>query len=69
MKNVKGFDNLTADEQDLLIMVNQKHKAGVGTEYKDGYTPVEVAPPKKGILKVRFKNGAWLHYTVFGEWY
>lgn len=70
MENVKGFKRLTADEQELLIMVNRKHKSGVGVEYKDGYTPVEVTPlPFRLGVRVRFKNGIWLHYGTDGSWY
>lgn len=68
MENVKGFNNLSKDQQELLIAVNQRHKAGVGTDYKDGFTPVEVVPAGRN-LKVIFKNGERLFYTPAGSWY
>lgn len=42
MDNVKGFENLTKEQQGLLIAINTRHKAGVGTDEKDGFTPVKV---------------------------
>lgn len=68
MDNVKGFENLTKDQQDLLIAINARHKAGVGTEYKDGFTPVEVAAAGRN-LRVIFKSGERLYYTPKGDWY
>lgn len=68
MKEIKGFKSLTADQQALLIHTNTKHKAGVGMDYKDGWTPTSVKPLGKN-LKVTFKNGEWLHYTPDGSWY
>lgn len=68
MKNVKGFNKLTPKQQELLIKANKRHKAGVGTDYKDGWTPVSVKPLGRN-LKVVFKNGEWLHYTPEGSWY
>lgn len=71
MENVKGFKNLTPEQQNLLIATNTKHKAGVGTEYKDGLTPVKVVPmsPVRNKIKVWFKNGSWLYYLPDGSWY
>lgn len=68
MDNVKGFENLTKGQQDLLVAINTRHKAGVGTDYKDGYTPVKVVPDY-GRLRVWFKNGNWLYYAKDGSWY
>lgn len=67
MKDVKGFNKLTKEQQDILIRTNIKHKAGVGSDYKDGWTPVKVSPLGEN-LKVVFKNGDWLHYTPEGTW-
>lgn len=73
MDNVKGFENLTPYQQELLIAINQRHKAGVGMDEKDGYTPVKVYPiamsPTKDKIKVWFKNGSWLYYLPDGSWY
>lgn len=73
MDKVKGFENLTPYQQELLIAINARHKAGVGTDYKDGFTPVRVeAKPSlknKMRLKVWFKNGIWLNYSEDGSWY
>lgn len=68
MKGAKGFNKLTKEQQELLIKTNARHKAGVGTDYKDGWTPVSVKAIGEN-LKVVFKNGEWLHYTPSGEWY
>ena len=68
MDNIKGYDKLTAQQQRLLVNTNKRHKAGVGTDYKDGWTPVKVTPLGEN-LKVVFKNGEWLHYTPNGSWY
>lgn len=71
MDKVKGFKNLTKGQQDILITTNARHVAGVGTDEKDGYTPVEVAPmsPVRNKIKVWFKNGEWLYYLPDGSWY
>lgn len=68
MENIKGFNKLTLEQQTLLIELNKRHKAGVGTDYKDGWTPISVEPLGRN-LKVRFKNGDWLHYTPEFTWY
>ncbi|MCF6464167.1 hypothetical protein [Clostridium sp. Cult1] len=68
MENVNGFKKLTVAQQQLLIMTNAKHKAGVGTDYKEDWTPVSVKPLGRN-LKVTFKNGEWLHYAPDGTWY
>lgn len=68
MEKVKGFNKLTLEQQELLRITNERHKAGVGTDYKDGWTPVKVSPLGKN-LKVVFKNREWLHYTPTGSWY
>lgn len=67
MENVKGFNKLTKEQQELLIRTNARHKAGVGLDYKDGWTPTKVSPLGKN-LKVVFKNGDWLHYYTNGTW-
>lgn len=66
--NIKGFSKLTPEQKELLIKTNARHKAVVGDDYKDGWTPVSVKPLGKN-LKVVFKNGEWLHYTTSGDWY
>lgn len=65
---VRGFSKLTAEQQQLLIRTNARHKAGVGTDYKEGWTPISVKPLGHN-LKVTFKNGEWLHYASNGTWY
>ena len=68
MESIMGFKSLTKKQQKLLIDVNTKHKAGVGVDEKDGFTPVKVVPDHSR-LRVWFKNGLWLYYTEKGEWY
>lgn len=65
---IKGFNKLTPGQQELLIRTNKRHKAGVGIDYKDGWTPISVEPIGRN-LKVVFKNGEWLHYTQNGDWF
>ena len=65
--NIKGYDKLTVDQQQLLINTNKRQKAGVGTDYKDDWTPTEVSVLGEN-LKVVFKNGEWLHYYQNGSW-
>lgn len=65
---IRGFNKLTAKQQAILMNTNKKHKASVGADYKDGWTPVSVKPLGRN-LKVTFKNGEWLHYTPEGTWY
>lgn len=68
MENIKGFNKLTASQKRGLIQINEKHKAIVGNDYKDGYTPISVKAAGRN-LEVRFKNGEWLNYTPEGTWY
>lgn len=67
IQNIKGFNKLSKEQQEQLIRMNERHKAGVGNDYKEGWTPISV----KGAgstLKVTFKNGEWLHYYANGTW-
>lgn len=68
VKKVKGFNKLTPEQQKGFIWINEKHKAAVGADYKDEWTPISVKPLGRN-LKVMFKNGEWLHYTPEGTWY
>ena len=68
MKNVRGFSRLTQEQQELLIRTNKRHKDVAGTDYKEGWTPINVKPIGRN-LKVVFKNGEWLNYTPDGNWY
>ena len=49
MSEIRGFNRLTPEQQQLLIRTNARHKAGVGTDYKDGWTPVSVQPLGKNL--------------------
>lgn len=68
IEKIRGFHKLTPEQQRLLLETNARHKAGVGSDYKDGWTPISVEPLGKN-LKVVFKNGKWLHYAPNGDWY
>lgn len=72
--NVKGFNELTKEQQKLFISTYKRHNSLVGTDYKAGWQPIKVAwvkekPSKYSYLKVDFKNGQWLHYTQKCDWY
>lgn len=72
--NVKGFDNLSKEQQNLFIETYKIHNSIVGSDYKEGWAPIKVAwvkekPSKYSYLKVDFKNGQWLHYTQKKEWH
>lgn len=71
---VKGFDNLTKEQQSLFIDTYKRHNSIVGSKYKESWQPIKVAwvkekPSQYSYLKVDFKNGQWLHYTQRGDWY
>lgn len=73
-KKVKGFNELTLEQQKLFIETYKFHNSIVGTDYKEGWVPVKVkwiekSPSRYSYLRVEFKNGDWLHYTQKKEWY
>lgn len=68
LEKVKGFKKLTKSHQDIFIATYARHQKGIGHEYKDDYTPIEVQPLGNNV-KVIFKNGIWLHYTPKHDWY
>ena len=63
---ITGFNQLSEKAKELLIETNKRHRAGVGTNYKDKYIPVKVEEHNKK-LKVYFKD-TWLHYYPNGTW-
>ncbi|HHY71395.1 MAG TPA: hypothetical protein GX519_07115 [Thermoanaerobacterales bacterium] len=71
---VKGFNKLAKAQRKLFTDTYKKHNSLVGSDYKEGWSPVKVEwvkenPSKYSYLRVEFKNGNWLHYTQKGEWY
>ncbi len=72
---VKGFNELTPEQQKLFISTYRLHNSCQGTDYKKEWAPVSVKwirdkeKPQYSYLKVIFKNGKWLHYTRRGDWY
>ena len=66
---IKGFSSLSQKQRGIFLQVNKKHLEGLGEELKKGFTPIQVSPTRKGEIIVNFKNGTWLAYNEFGEWY
>ncbi len=68
---VKGFNNLTQEQQELFKSTYRVHNSVHGIDYKEEWIPVSVKwiEGKPSYLKVVFRNRDWLHYTLNGTWY
>lgn len=66
LEKIKGFRNLTKEQQKLFVSTYTEHLASI--ENKESWQAVSVTW-EGSYLKVTFKNGEWLHYTKSGEWY
>ena len=71
---VKGFNKLTAEQQELFKSTYRVHNSVHGLDYKDEWIPISVKwivenPTKYSYLKVVFQNGEWLYYTQNRTWY
>lgn len=65
---VKGFEKLTPEQQELFKNTYRVHNSVHGSDYKEDWIPVPVKR-ENSYLKVVFRNGEWLHYTGKGTWY
>lgn len=66
LKNVKGYKRLTKGQQELLERVYEKHMREVEDESK---WEIKSVIWERSYLRVSFKNGEWLHYSINGNWY
>jgi len=65
---IKGILELSVDQEMHMFRVNDRHKACVGTDYKDGLTITEVCLDENQTVCVRVKNSEWYHYYSDGSW-
>lgn len=72
---VKGFTELTEEQQKLFIETYKVHNSVQGSDCKEAWTPISVKWVTNKIddrfsrLEVTFKNGEWLYYTKKHEWF
>jgi hypothetical protein len=70
---VKGYVNLTADQQQLLERVYARHMAAMGTEMRSRYPVDQIKEVKwdkvDRTVNIYFQNGDWWHYNKQGNWY
>ncbi len=70
---ITGFKKLASWQQKLFRDIHKLHNSMIGSNKED--YPVSVKwikdkkEPRHSYLKVVFKNGEWLHYTLQGNWY
>lgn len=67
-EEVRGFNNLTKEQQDTFRNTYKLHNSVQGNDYKEEWIPISVESIENH-LKVVFRNGIWLHYTQRGDWY
>jgi len=65
---IDGILELTVEQEEHMKRTNERHRACVGTDYKDGLTITEVWLDEKQTVCVRVKNGEWYHYYSDGSW-
>lgn len=66
------MDNLHPNMKRLLLKVNAKHTAAMGTEEKEKHALTNIVKVivdlEERCLKVYYKH-EWYHYTPEGTWY
>lgn len=65
---IKGFENLTSEQQAHVLKVNAHHITCSGTDDKEGRKLKEVWVNEREITCVRCKNEEWYHYSPNGTW-
>ena len=66
---IKGIENLTQEQKELMFRVNKLHTDCVGSDYKSGMEIVETWLNENGTVCVRLKNKEWYHYLPEGTWF
>lgn len=66
---IKGIENLTQEQKDLMFRVNKLHTDCVGSYYKSGMEIVEVWLNENNTVCVKLKNKEWYHYLSEGTWF
>ena len=66
---IKGIEELTEEQKDLMKKTNELHTKIVGMDYKEGMEIIETWLDKNNTVCVRLKNKEWYHYTKDGTWY
>ncbi len=66
---IKGIENLSGEQKELMKKINESHTEMVGRDYKAEMRITETWVNKKGVVCVRLKNGDWYHYLNDGTWY
>ena len=66
---IKGIEELTEEQKDLMKKTNELHTKIVGMDYKEGMEIIETWIDENNTVCVRLKNGEWYHYTKDGTWY
>ena len=66
---IKGIEELTEEQKDLMKKTNELHTKIVGMDYKEGMEIIETWLDENNTVWVRLKNKEWYHYTKDGTWY
>ncbi len=66
---IKGIEELTEEQKDLMKKTNELHTKIVGMDYKEGMEIIETWLDENNTVCVRLKNKEWYHYTKDGTWY
>ncbi len=68
MASIRGIDNLTQEQVELMERVNKVHTSCVGNDYKAGMKIIEAWIDEDNVLCVRLENGSWFHYYKDVTW-
>lgn len=65
---IKGFEELTAAQQEHITKANAAHKLAVWPESRSRYELVEVWIDEQGTTCAKLAGGDWYHYYQDGTW-
>jgi hypothetical protein len=72
LENVKGYSELTREQQEQLKRIYARHMLAMGKEARKDYTVdqiIQVAWDKRDkTVNIYFEN-IWWHYAADGTWY
>ena len=65
---IKGLENLSEEQQEHILRVNEHHVKCNGTDRQAGMEITEAWVDERDTTCVRLLNGEWYHYYADGTW-
>ena len=65
---IKGIEQLSKEQQEFMLLVNQKQIDCMGTERKEQAKIIECWLDETDTVCVRHESGEWYHYYSDGTW-